>query len=368
MFKANPQYRGRPDVDGDGRRPGRPERLPHVKRVQLDYFAEEMPIWLLFQQGLFDVEGIPKDAYTQAIGGGGNLTPAMERKGIVLRKNPDPSVEYIGFNMADPVVGKNKPLRQAMSMAFDRAAYIAKFLNGRGIPANGPLPPGFPTYDAAFVDRYTAYDLPAARKLMEEAVRINGGAIPPLHILFRGTDTNARQMADFYADQMAQIGVKLVPELRDFARWLEMTDARQDQLFDGGWSSDYPDEQDFLQLFYGPNSPPAGLNGTQYQNPDFDKLYQQAISLPESPRRTAMYKQLEQIVDDDCPWLIINYPLTYGLSYDWVGDRRHMDYGHGFAQYVTLDQPLRAKRLAETPLSRPRPARPPTNRPRCSPT
>ena len=107
VFKANPAYRGRPDVDGTAVVPPE-QRLPHVRRVQLDYFAEEMPVWLLFQQGLFDVEGIPKDAYTQAIGGGGNLTPAMADKGIVLRKYSDPAVEYIGFNMTDPVVGKEQ--------------------------------------------------------------------------------------------------------------------------------------------------------------------------------------------------------------------------------------------------------------------
>ncbi len=49
--------------------------------------------------------------------------------------------------MSDPVVGKNKPLRQAMSLAFDRRTFIDKFLNGRGVPAIGPIPSGFPTYD-----------------------------------------------------------------------------------------------------------------------------------------------------------------------------------------------------------------------------
>ena len=71
----------------------------------------------------------------------------MEADGVTLTKSEVSETFFIYFNMLDPVVGKNKPLRQAMSMAFDRQKYIEIYLNGRGKPANGVIPPGFPTYD-----------------------------------------------------------------------------------------------------------------------------------------------------------------------------------------------------------------------------
>jgi len=315
--------------------------------VQLEFYSEEMPVWLQFRRGKLDVSGLPKDAYSQAIGGGGDLTPDMIRNGVLLKKTVDPSTSYIGFNMTDPVLGKNKPLRQAMSMAFNRRRYIDKFANGRGEPAIGPIPPGFVTYDPGRINPLTQYNPEAARKLMIEAEKINGGPIPPLKILFRDSDTLSRQMAEYYVDQMEQIGVTLVPVYRDFARWQEMVDNRQTQLFDGGWSSDYPDEQDFLQLFYGPNSPAGGLNSAAYTNPAFDALYDKSTAMQDTPQRRAMYMQLQKMVEDDCPWIIIDYTVTFGLSYDWVNERFPMDYGHGFMRYATLDTKLRAKRLAE---------------------
>ena len=345
-FVANPIYRGRSDIDG--MTPvSEADRYPRVKRIQLDYFAEDLPIWLLFRQGLFDVGGIPKDAYSQAIGSQGDLTPEMAAQGVVLRKHTDPVTEYIGFNMADPVVGRNKPLRQAMSMAFDRVSFIDKFANGRGKPAIGIIPLGFPTYDENRINPYTQFNLQAARERMAEAIKVNGGPIPPITILYRDADTTARQMASFYTDQMSQIGISLVPLFRDFARWQQMVDGRQFQLFDGGWQSDYPDEQDFLQLFYGPSAAPGGLNAIGYINPEFDKLYDQSIVMQDTPQRRAIYLQMQKILEEDCPWLITDYPIAYLLGYDWVKNRFIMDYGHGYMEYIVLDKALRASRMAQ---------------------
>jgi oligopeptide transport system substrate-binding protein len=346
VFNANPIYRGRPDVDGNTP-VAEAERMPRIKRMQEDYFLEPIPNWLLFKQGLYDINLIPKDAYASAINGNtGDLTPELSAKGIVLKKADFPATAYIGFNMGDPILGKNKPLRQAMSLAFDRKRFIETFLNGRGTSAIGIVPPGFPTYDSKRVNPYTQYDLERAKQLMAEAEKINGGPIPPLTFLLRGTDTTSRQTGEFDAAMMKKIGITIVPVYRDFKRWQEMVDNRQTQLFDGGWSADYPDEQDYLQLLYGPNAPQGGLDSAAYVNPAFDALYDKATIMNDSPERKAIYLQMQKMVEEDCPWIITYYDLIYDLSYDWLGKRTPMDYGHGYAQYYTLDRALRSRRLS----------------------
>jgi oligopeptide transport system substrate-binding protein len=345
VLENNPIYRGKPDIDGTVKLP-ESERMPHVHRVQYDYFDEAVPPWILFTQGLFDVSGIPKESFNQAIQfSTGQLTPALLKKGIVLTKYPEAATFYIGFNMKDPILGKNKPLRQAMSMAFDRNAFIQIFLNGRGTPAIGPIPPGFPTYDPNYTNPYTQFNLAAARDKMKEAVAINGGPIPKLQLLMQGADTDSRQMADNFVIQMQQIGIDVEPQFRDFARWLEMTDNRQTQIFQGGWEADYPDEQDFLQLFYGKNAPPLGVNSAAYVNPEFDKLYDEASVMQDTPQRRELYLKMERIVMEDCPWLIQYYPDDWLLHYDWVTGQKHMDYGYGLLQQIELNVGLRAKGL-----------------------
>ena len=346
VLNVNPIYRGRPDADVTTVI-AQSDRLPHIKRLQYDFFREPVPVWLLFLQGYFDLAGIPKDSYRQAISATGNLTPEMESKGIVLRKNVEPATYYVGFNMHDPILGNNRPLRQAMSMAVDRQKFIENFLNGRGQPAIGPIPPGFPTFDPSRTNPFTRHDPDSARKLIAEAEKINGGPIPPITLLLGDTDTEARQQADFFVSEMAQINITINPEYLTWARFQERVDSGQCQLFSLGWVADYPDEQTFLQLFYGRNATPGGINPCGYVNPQFDKLYEQAMVMNPSPQRDQLYIQMQQIVMEDCPWISQFYPVVFSLSYNWIGNYGDMDYGYGMRQYLTLDESARTKALTK---------------------
>lgn len=342
VYLANPIYRGGPNV-ASGTKLTDAQRLPHVKRVQLNCFQEPLPPWFLFLQGQLDASGIPKDTFGQAIKvAAGTLTRALKKQGIKLVKSPAPEVAYIGFNMDDPIVGKNKPLRQAMSMAFDREKFIQIYLNGRGVPANGPIPPGFPTYDAKRVDPYCVFDLDAAREKIKEAEKINGGPLPPLHILFGGTSTDVTQEADFLVTQMRQIGLTLLPDYKPFNMFLPMIDRKQEQIFALGWVADYPDEQDFWQLFYSKNAGPGGLNSCNYSNAEFDRLFEKTAGMKQGPQRKALYLKMQQLVLEDCPWIFELYPLDYSLYHHWEGSPKLTDYGYGFKQYLKIDFAERA--------------------------
>ena len=70
----------------------------------------------------------------------------MKSKQIALRISVAPTSIYFAFNMLDDTVGgyseEKRKLRQAIAIALDFEEYIEIFLNGRGIPAHSPLPPG----------------------------------------------------------------------------------------------------------------------------------------------------------------------------------------------------------------------------------
>jgi ABC-type transport system substrate-binding protein len=267
----------------------------------------------------------------------------MERQGIRLIKAPAPDVFYYGCNMVDPVVGKNKPLRQAMSMAFDREKFIKVYLNGRGKPAIGPIPPGFPTYDEHKMNPYTKLDLDAARAKIKEAEAVQGGPIPELTLLMPGTDTAVRQQAEFFVGCMEQIGLKFKIEYRNWARFQAMVDAKQAQVYALGWVADYPDEQTFLQLFYGKNVGPNGINSSNYKDAAFDVLYEKAMVMNPGPERDGLYRKMSDIVMEDCPWLMTFYPVSFSLNYDWLENVKVSEYSHCNRMYQALDA---AKRTA----------------------
>jgi oligopeptide transport system substrate-binding protein len=345
VFVANPIYRGRPDIDGNNSLPP-DQRMPFIKRIEYSYYSETLPAWYFLQHGQLDVGGIPKETFDEAIDPATlKLRPAMEKRGFRLRTAVDPSIFYIGFNMTDPVVGRNRPLRQAMAMAIDREKYIRIYLNGRGSPANGPIPPTFDAYDANDVNPYAQLNLKAARARLDEAQRVNGGPLPTLTLSMGDTTTDARQTAEFFISQWRQIGLSVKAEYNTWARFQELIDDRKLQIFMGGWLPDYPDEQTFLQLFYGKFAAPGNVNSTAYDNPAYDRIYESAIKMEPSPQRLKLYKQLVSIVNGDCPWIDLYYPMVYRLYWKWIAPYPTMDYGSGFVQYIKADFALRTRML-----------------------
>ena len=108
-----------------------------------------------------------------------------------------------------------------------------------------------------------------------------------------------------------------------------MVDGKEAQMFEFGWVADYPDEQTFLQLYYSKNAGVGGVNSCNYNNPEYDKLYEQAVVLEPSPERDVLYRKMQDIIREDCPTLLEFYPIAFGLKYPWVHGSKPMEYGNG---------------------------------------
>jgi ABC-type transport system substrate-binding protein len=231
-------------------------------------------------------------------------------------------------------------------MAYDRQKYIDRYQNGRGVIANGPIPPGFPTYEPNRVYPNSKFDLVAAKQKLAEAEKINGGPIPKLHILYGDTETATVEESEFFVSQMKQIGLEVQADCKPWARFLEMVDNKQEQMFALGWNADYPDEQDFWQLFYSKNKGVGGLDSSNYTNPEFDRLYEQSCVMSSSPARTELYQKMQKMVLDDCPWMFTYYPIGYSLYHDWEKPFALMQYGYGMKAHLEIDFDKRSKWLA----------------------
>lgn len=314
-------------------------RIPFLDRIEWTVIEESQPYWMAFLAGDIDTAGIPKDNFSQAITLDRKLDPALEAKGIRLIKVEEPSIFYYGFNMDDPVVGHNRKLRQAMSLAFDRETYIETFLNGRGkIPA-GPIPPMIPGFRKGATNPYARYDLVRAQQLLREAEDLAGGRIPVLRLAMPGTDTTVRQMGEFFRIQMRHLGLEVEVDYMTWPKFQDAAKTRSHQIFALGWVADYPDGQNFLLLFYGPNRSP-GPNTCNYRNPAFDALYEKAIALTAPEARIPLYQQMEDIVIEDCPWLMSHYGVIYALYHNRLKNYYPNDFLFGTMKYQAIS-PIR---------------------------
>jgi ABC-type transport system substrate-binding protein len=266
------------------------------------------------------------------------LSPRLTSRGIVMEATPSIDTAYIGFNLEDSVVGTNRFIRQAMMAAFDRERWVS-FQNGRVTPAIGPVPPSL-RGPGKHVSRFP-FDLNTARELMVKAGYPEGrdpatGRRLELTLELGAGDSETREMAEVLASFMEKIGIVLNPSYNNWPAFLKKIDQKRAQMFYLSWMADYPDPENFLQLFYGPNGTP-GANRCNYHNAEFDRLYEKAGTLPEGGEKTTVYARMEELVKEDCPWLFLHHSMTVSLRQPWLVNYKPHDFPFGMTKYYRIE-------------------------------
>ncbi len=317
--------------------------MPFIDEAVYSLEKESIPRWTKFLQGYYDVSGISSDSFDQAIQFTGQngvaLTEAMRKKGIELSTAVLTSNFYLGFNMLDPVVGgyseRARKLRQAISIAINYEDYISIFLNGRGIPAQGPLPPGIFGYESGRegIDPYvyTWQDGRAQRRPIADARRLLAQAGYPngrdahtgkpllIHFDIAAGGPEDKSMLDWYRKQFRKLNVQLIIRNTDYNRFQDKMRKGKAQLFLWGWNADYPDPENFLFLLYGPNGKVrhGGENAANYDNPEFNRLFVKMKDMENGPQRQAVIRKMVAIVQRDAPWAWGFNPKQFVLYHGW---------------------------------------------------
>ena len=312
------------------------KKLPFADRVFFMLIEEDPPMWFLFLQGKLDASAIPKDNFQQAIQEGQKLSDELAKKGIELKTYRNPGTYWIGFNMEDPVLGENKPLRQAIACCIDKKRYIDLFTNNRAEIGHGFIPPLMKSYDPEITGKGFSYDIERGKELVEQAKQLNEGTLPVLTLAMPSTDVVARQYGQFYKKSFKEIGLEIEIDYMDWPTYLERMHRKDLQMFQSGWIADYPDAENFLQLFYGKNVSP-GPNSFNYVNSEFDKLYEKASAMPDTPERTKLYRQAQEMIVEDCPAVFLLHGVAFTLHHSWVKNYKPNTFQYGLSKFRRID-------------------------------
>jgi oligopeptide transport system substrate-binding protein len=372
VLVRNPNYRtndhypteGMPGDEKTKRLDDAGKRLPLNDRVVATVFVEQQPQWLYFQSGFLDRTRIPKDSFDGAIDPKTRrLLPELEERGVTLDKDPRLEVIYDCFNMRDPVVGapageKGLAIRRAMSLAFDEEWARINLYNDRVSPLQGPIIEEFPEFDPAFVnpwkrrkDETREQVVVRARKVLADAGFPDGKGIPPIVYDTVASTTNAQFFLALQRDMKA-IGIEM---RSNRVTWQEQTQRVKEakaQMWGVAWGADFPEAQNFLQLFYGPNKSP-GPNGANYANPEFDALFDRAAVLQAGEERNRLYRRMQEIAVDQCVWIFKYRRLDFNLIQPWCHGYRFSSIGDKYFKYCRVDE--QPRRDAVRALNRPQP-------------
>ncbi len=247
---------------------------PFVDRLEHHYIQEDAARWNAFISGELDYIRAPANQFDSVLE---SRTPVRALPGISERFNMlapmESGVVHIDFNLDDERIGyhddpqqniRNKALRCAIIKAFDFDARNKAIYYDIAKVYPGIIPPAAPEFDATADQSSVIRDVDGAQALLA----LHGWTpenMPNLEYGFTAGVTQ-RQMYEQFRSFMGDIGyhpdqVKALT-YATFGDFNKAYKERKVMIIPTGWSMDYPDAENVMQLFYGPNEAPGSTTPT----------------------------------------------------------------------------------------------------------
>jgi oligopeptide transport system substrate-binding protein len=339
-LEANPDYRGfvwdfKPGSDpADAQlvKEMKGKKMPQVGRIEVSIMEEDQARLLAFQSGEVDLMNMEGPLAPNVLDGG-KLKPEFAGKGVKLSRFVDPEITYHYWNMQDPVVGgltKEKiALRRAMAMAYDVNEEIKVVRNGQAVEAHYPIPPGVVGHEPAYRSSIK-YDPAGANALLDRFGYKKGADgmrnLPdgkPFTIRYASRpDSLGRQQDEMWKKAFDSIAIRMEVQKDKFPELLKLEKQCKLQMRSAAWIADYPDADNFMQLLYSKNT--GQSNNACANIPEYDKLYEQSLKMPDSPARNKLYAEMAKIIETYAPWRLDISRYRNMLAQPWVlGFKKH---------------------------------------------
>lgn len=284
---------------------------PFIDQLEVEFIAEDAARWNAFSAGQLHFIKVPVGQFDVVLGQRNPPTLSPQFDGVYnFEASAESGLIYTNFNMADESIGyhpdelqneRNHALRCAMVKAFDWKKQNETFFYNISKVFAGIIPPVVPEYKAAVNTAYIQRDLAGAKDLLQE-YDWNADNFPVIEYGFPNSVTE-RQNFEQFRSFMMDIGYpagKIRPLI--FATYGDYHRAYSQgkvTMINSSWTMDYPDVENIMQLYYGPNAAP-GSNSASYNNPQYNRLYLAAAEMDESPQRTQIYREMNRLLMDDC--------------------------------------------------------------------
>ena len=341
VLEANPDYRGfvwdfQPEPgpwDAKLVRDMKGRRMPQIGRVEISIIEEDQSRWLAFNQKEIDYLNLPAAFRTEVFAGNSELKPAWMEKGVTVFRAIDPSISYSYINFRDPLVGgfatEKIALRRAIIMAYNLDEEIRVIRKYQAVAVEMPIPVGVIGHEPAYRS-INRYDPALANKLLDHFKYARGKdgyrTLPdgkPLVLRYAsGTTALEREFNELWKKSMDAIGVRIEFQVTKFADRVKAAKACQLMLGGAGWTADYPDGDNFMQLLYGPNT--GQSNNGCYESKAFDAFYVKSTRMPDSPARNRLFLEMTRQMEVDGAWGLRVSPERNQLLWPWVlGYKKH---------------------------------------------
>jgi peptide/nickel transport system substrate-binding protein len=290
--------------------------LPHLDAIRVTFISDKQTAFMAFISKkldfLNDIDGSYRDDILTKSG-----TVSTKYKGkFILNTGPYLNTIYLGMLVDSSLaIVKNSPLRnlkirQAINYAIDKQKMIKYLRNSMGTAGTaGFMPMGMPGFDAKEVHGYS-YNPDKARQLLKEAGYPDGKGLCDIVL---HTTVGYRSLIEYVQGQLERVGITTRVEITQGASLRELVSKNGVNFFYGSWIADYPDAENYMSVFYSGNKIPWGPNYTGFNNKTFDHLFEEAYHEPNDENRYALYRQMDNLVMQQSPVVILYYDKRVNL-------------------------------------------------------
>jgi peptide/nickel transport system substrate-binding protein len=310
IFQRNPNFYGtKPVIDGFG----------------LQYFSNDDSMVAALRNGQIQAAINAPVTAVEALKGDASLTvytgPGITLRDFIINSSPEKTTN---LELQDPTV------RMAMEYAIDRDAIVETAWLGYAEPGSTIVAPGTGDWHDSQIQGLP-FDIGQANTLLDQAgytlgpdgIRVANGHPMSYTVLFASDETGAGDAAfRIIQNGFQQIGIEITQRKMDnnAVNTAILGDNNTYNQFDLAMWDWFPlIDPDFI-LSVLTKAQWGGWSDTGYDNPEYDKLYEEQGLAIEPTKRLQIVHQMQQILFDDRPYIILNYnQVIDAWSNDWAG-------------------------------------------------
>lgn len=283
--------------------------LPYLDAVSVSFIPDKGAAYLDLLKGNFDFMSGLHSSYSDEL-----LSPEGELNTIYandlrLQRTPFLKTDYLGFlvdqDRAPESVWINPDLRRAVNYAIDRKAMVKYLRRNIYTPATGGfIPKGMPGYDA---EAGYSFEPDSVKAILTRAGHPNGDELP---VLTLSATADYADICEYVQHQLGTFGIRCKVDVVPASVHRELSARGELEFFRKSWLADYPDDENFMALFYSKNFVPNGPNYTRYSNLKADMLYEEALSTTDPLKRKLAYRSMDSLVMRDAPIVPLYYDVV----------------------------------------------------------
>ncbi|MES2531703.1 MAG: ABC transporter substrate-binding protein [Pseudomonadota bacterium] len=227
-------------------------------------------------------------------------------KGLAPRRGVNiPAVYFMMFNTQSPLFAK-KDARHALAFAIDRQRLVKQVMNGIARPGAGAFGDGFKWLFNEEVGYAKKFPLdPARAKALLAKAGVAAGTTT-VRMPFDVSRAQMRAQSQIIQDNLRQVGLEVKLEPLERSVYYDRVFAKKDfDLTLGSYFSAGDPAIGYTRLYNTYTGTAPNTNASGYANPKVDDLLSQAATAADRDVRAKLYKELQVILNEDLPTLVL---------------------------------------------------------------